>query len=194
MPNNEIIAGLLKNDGNIKKQLFDTYYGKFAAIALRYSKNQEQGTEVFNAAFNKSLQSLQKQKNSANLKIDEFLEGEFIRETVEHIKNIRSEYYVASTVFANSKNSKNYDLFEYRELVDFNSINNEVLIKALQQLVPSQRLVFNLHVIENYTLEDTTLLLEASEQTVKSNLEKARYNLQKNIEKILKVSQYEQSL
>ncbi|MGZ4090420.1 MAG: RNA polymerase sigma factor, partial [Bacteroidia bacterium] len=126
--------------------------------------------------------------------IDPFIEKEFIQEAVDFIKNIRSEYYVASTVYATNKDNKNYDLFEYNELVDFNAVDKDILVKALQQLVPSQRLIFNLHVIENYTLEQSALVLEASEHTAKSNLEKARYNLQKNIEKCLKESQYEQSL
>lgn len=194
MPITEIISGLLKNDSSVKKQLFDTYYGKLSAIALRYSKSDAQSKEVFNAAFNACLSALQRQKNNAHLKLDEFIETEFIRETVEFIKGIRSEYYVASTVYATNKDNKNYDLFEYNEIIDFDSVGNDVLVKSLQQLVPSQRLVFNLHVIENYTLEDAAMLLEASEQTVKSNLEKARYNLQKNIEKCLKQAQYEQSL
>lgn len=194
MPITEIISGLLKNDSSVKKQLFDTYYGKLSAIALRYSKSEAQSKEVFNAAFNSCLATLQRQKNNTHLKLDEFIEKEFLRETVEFIKGIRSEYYVASTVYATNKDNKNYDLFEYNEIIDFDSVGNDVLVKSLQQLVPSQRLVFNLHVIENYTLEDAAMLLEASEHTVKSNLEKARYNLQKNIEKCLKQAQYEQSL
>ncbi len=194
MPLTDIISGLNKNDSSVKKQLFETYYGKLSAIALRYSKSEAQSKELFNTAFNACLANLQRQKNNPNLKPGEFIEKEFIREAVEFIKNIRSEYYVASTVYATNKDNKNYDLFEYNEIIDFDSVENDVLVKSLQQLVPSQRLVFNLHIIENYTLEDASLLLEASEQTVKSNLEKARYNLQKNIEKCLKQTQYEQSL
>ncbi|MGZ3899267.1 MAG: RNA polymerase sigma factor [Bacteroidia bacterium] len=190
----EVIAGLNKNNSDVKKQLFETYYGRLSAIALRYSKNQAQSAELFNTAFNACLHKLQRQKNISETDIDPFIEKEFIQEAVDFIKNIRSEYYVASTVYATNKDNKNYDLFEYNELVDFNAVDKDILVKALQQLVPSQRLIFNLHVIENYTLEQSALVLEASEHTAKSNLEKARYNLQKNIEKCLKESQYEQSL
>lgn len=190
----DVITGLIKNNAPVKKDLFDRYYGRLAAIALRYSKNEEQSRELFNVAFNACLHRLQRQKSVSDFDMDAFIEKEFIQQAVDFIKAIRSEYYVASTVYATNKENKNYDLFEYNELVDFNTIDNEVVVKALQQLVPSQRLVFNLHVIENYSLQDTAVVLEASEHTVKSNLEKARYNLQKNIEKCLKQSQYEQSL
>ena len=58
--------------------------------------------------------------------------------------------------------------------------------------MPSQRLAFNLQVIEGYSLSKISDLLETNEQTVKSNIEKARFNLQKTIEKNLKLNQNEQ--
>ncbi len=65
-------------------------------------------------------------------------------------------------------------------------------MKSIQTLVPSQRLVFNLHVIDNYSLSEASELLDTSEQSIKANLEKARFNLQKSIEKTLKMSNDEQ--
>lgn len=189
----ELISALNKNDKTVKKHLFDTYFGKLSAISLRYSKNELQSAEVFNHAFNATITTLKNQKPTAVSDLDSFVEAEFIKETVAYIKNIRSEYYVASTVYATGKDTKNYDLFDANELIDFNSVDSDVLVKSLQQLVPSQRLIFNLHIIEGYTLEDSSAILEASEQTAKSNLEKARFNLQKNIEKCLKTAKYEQS-
>jgi RNA polymerase sigma-70 factor (ECF subfamily) len=52
--------------------------------------------------------------------------------------------------------------------------------------VPSQRLIFNLHVIDGFSIQESAFILETSEETIKSNLEKARFNLQKNIERKLK--------
>ena len=193
MPISDLISGLNKNDKSVKKELFDKYYSKLYAVVIRYGKNQAQATEIFNTGFNNCLQKLQHQKNNQQLNLDVFFEKEIIKECIAFIKNIRSEYYVASTVYATNKDNKNYDLFETNELIDFYTIDNEILIKALQQLVPSQRLIFNLQIIDGYTQQDAAQLLEASEQTVKSNLEKARFNLQKNIEKCLKESKYEQS-
>ena len=69
-----------------------------------------------------------------------------------------------------------------------------MLIESLHQLVPSQRLIYNLHVVEEYDMRKAADILEASEQTVKANLEKARYNLQKNIDKNFKSQKNEQSV
>ena len=87
---------------------------------------------------------------------------------------------------------KTYDLFLDSKFIDLKNVDQEVLLKSIQELVPSQRLVFNLHVIDNYALSEASELLDTSEQSVKSNLEKARFNLQKTIEKNIKLSNNEQ--
>jgi RNA polymerase sigma factor (sigma-70 family) len=188
MSSADLIAALQKNDKAAKKLAFDTYYGKLAAIANRYSKNQAQADEILIIAFTNCLNKLQNHRFSQTPDIDAFFEKEFILECIAFIKNIRSEYYVSSTVHAtgDASSSKNYNLFENQEIIDFNNVESDVLIKALQQMVPSQRLIFNLHVIDGFNLQDASAMLESSEATVKSNLEKARFNFQKNIEKSIK--------
>jgi len=180
----ELVSLMQKNEKSAKKQVFEAYYSRLAAISQRYAKNQEQSDKMLNEGLIHCLNKLQHQPQVADL--DQFMEKEFILACVIFIKNIRSEYYVASTVYASDPAPKNYDLFANNELIDFNQVENEILVKSLQQLVPSQRLIFNLHVIEGYSLSDAAALLESSEPTVKSNLEKARFNLQKNIENCLK--------
>ncbi|MDI1354347.1 MAG: sigma-70 family RNA polymerase sigma factor [bacterium] len=173
------------------REVFENYYGRLIPIANRYAKNQQQAEELFHQSFNACVTKMMHPgsitlKNSTS-DLDQFFYKEFILEAIRFIKNIRSEYYVASTVYAPGENStKNYNLFENNDLIDFAEVENDVLIKCLQLLVPSQRLVFNLHVVDGFTLEETANMLESSEGTVKSNLEKARFNLQKNIEKTLK--------
>jgi DNA-directed RNA polymerase specialized sigma24 family protein len=49
-------------------------------------------------------------------------------------------------------------------------------------------------VIDGFTMTEISDLLETSEQSIKANLEKARFNMQKCIEKQLKDKHYEQSL
>jgi RNA polymerase sigma factor (sigma-70 family) len=183
----QFLSSLLNQDKTARKEIFETYYGHLAAIAERYSKNASQAQELILAGLGHCLRKLQMEKDAGSLDLDRFMEREFIGECVNYIKSLRSEYYVSSTVYATQPAAaKNYNLFESQEPLDYSNISSEILVKALQQLVPAQRLVFNLHVVDGYSLEDTANLLETSEPTVKSNLEKARYNLQKHIEKSLK--------
>ena len=167
------------------KSIFESQGGKLSGLAQRYAKNNEQALDMFVHCFDEAIGKMQQKQITAE-DFEKIFEKEFIIACVTYVKNIRSEYYVSSTVFAREEENKNYNLFESNEWIDYNHTDVAVLIKSLQQLVPSQRMVFNLHVVDGFSLAEATELLESGEETVKSNLEKARYNLQKNIEKNLK--------
>ena len=188
----ELISACLKNDKTAKKQFFETYFSKLSYISLRYSKNAAQSERIVLQGFAHVLSIIGQFKSRNTLSFDEFVTKEFISFVVKYIKNIRNEYYVASTVKAVEYKEKTYDLFLDSKFIDLKNVDQDVLLKSIQELVPSQRLVFNLHVIDNYSLSEASELLDTSEQSMKSNLEKARFNLQKTIEKNLKLSNDEQ--
>jgi RNA polymerase sigma-70 factor, ECF subfamily len=194
MYTNDLINALAKNDLKVKRDLFEQHYELMSSIALRFSKNEEQAKHLLASAFDRTLNSYVNYKGAQIPDFAEFLKAEFVVGAIEFIKSIRSEYYVASTVLATNERDKNYNLFESSEIIDYNSVEAPVLIKSLQELVPSQRLVFNLFVIDGIELHTISEMLEASEQTVKSNLEKARFNLQKNIDKNNRTVKHEQAL
>ena len=188
----ELISACLKNDKTVKKQFFETYFSKLSYVSLRYSKNAAQSEQILLQGFAHVFSIIGQFKSQNDLSFDEFVTKEFISFVVNYIKNIRNEYYVASTVKAVEYKEKTYDLFLDSKFIDLKNVNQDVLLKSIQALVPSQRLVFNLHVIDNYSLPNASELLDTSEQSIKANLEKARFNLQKSIEKTLKMSNDEQ--
>jgi RNA polymerase sigma-70 factor, ECF subfamily len=183
----ELIDLIQKKDTSARKHWFDTFYGALSAIALRYSKNAEQAESLLIPAMHDCFEKLESGHAASQLNSEAAVVRQFIRECVTFIRNIRSEYYVSSTVYASVQEPvRSYNLFEDPERPDFSAVSADVLVPAMQQLVPAQRLIFNLHVIDGFSLAEAAELLEASEPTVKSNLEKARFNLQKNIEKTFK--------
>ncbi len=190
----DTISAIQKQDREAIRKVFEDYYPIVYSISIRYCKNEIQANNAVNLSFDAMFSDIINTKNFNQSQFDHFINTKTIQTCIELVKSIRSEYYVASTVYANSPSVKNYNLFEDISIIDYNNINNDILIKSIQQLVPSQRLIFNLHVIDGYSLQESAELLEANEHTVKSNLEKARYNLQKGIEKTLKeMKQHEQS-
>lgn len=58
-------------------------------------------------------------------------------------------------------------------------VKAEIALKAISQLSPAYRSVFNLYVIEEYTHKEIAEILGISEGTSKSNLSKAKLNLQR---------------
>lgn len=190
----DLIALCIKNNKVAKKQFFETYFGKMSFIALRYSKNTAQSDHIAMQGFAHVFSKLNQFKSQSSLTINEFVKHEFISFIVNYIKEIRSEYYVASTVKAIDDPDKTYDLFLDSKFIDLKNVSKDVLIKSIQALVPSQRLTFNMVVLDNYSLAQTSEFLDTNEQSIKSTLEKARFNLQKNIETNLKLSNYESAV
>ena len=163
----ELISACLKNDKTAKKQFFEAYFSKLGYISLRYSKNSTQSEQTLLHAFAHVFSILGQFKSQNPTTFDEFVTKEFISFVVKYIKGIRNEYYVASTVKAVEYKEKTYDLFLDSKFIDLKNVDQKVLLKSIQELVPSQRLVFNLHVIDNYTLAEASELLDTSEQSVK---------------------------
>ena len=66
-----------------------------------------------------------------------------------------------------------------REEVEFVGLKAEMALEAINQLSPAYKSVFNLYVLEEYTHKEIAEILGISEGTSKSNLSKAKMNLQK---------------
>lgn len=181
-----ITSLIQKKDAASKKALFELLYPRFSAIAKRYSKSHSQSVDCLNAGFNLLFSELQNHRNLKSESLLQTLEMTFIKGIIEHLKSIRNEYYVSSTVHA-AEHSRSLDLFASMVTPpDYNQASPETLLHVLQSLVPSQRLIFNLHVIDGHSLETASELLDSSIGTIKSNLEKARFNFQKQLDKQLR--------
>ena len=66
-----------------------------------------------------------------------------------------------------------------KEDLDFIDLKAEIAMEAIKKLSPAYRTVFNLFVLEDYSHKEIGEMLGISEGTSKSNLAKAKMNLQK---------------
>jgi RNA polymerase sigma factor (sigma-70 family) len=65
------------------------------------------------------------------------------------------------------------------EELEFVGLKAEIAMEAVNALSPAYKSVFNLYVLEEYTHKEIAEILGISEGTSKSNLSKAKMNLQK---------------
>ena len=65
------------------------------------------------------------------------------------------------------------------EEVETIGLKAEIAMEAINELSPAYKAVFNLYVLEEYTHKEIAEILGISEGTSKSNLSKAKVNLQK---------------
>ena len=68
---------------------------------------------------------------------------------------------------------------EEKEELEFKTLKAEVALEAISKLSPAYRTVFNLFVLEDFTHREIAEMLGINEGTSKSNLAKAKMNLQR---------------
>lgn len=176
------IALCQRQDRKAQRYIYETYSGKMMATCLRYAKNESQAKEILQSGFIKAFSQIASYKNHEGF--EAWIKDLFIAHAVHYLKGIRQEYYVASTTRADEKRP-DHDLFNQEE-EDHDQLSNEDYIKAIQQLPPSFRSVYNMNVIDGYSMKQIAETLEISEDTGKLNLEKARYGLFRNIQQLQK--------
>jgi RNA polymerase sigma-70 factor (ECF subfamily) len=66
-----------------------------------------------------------------------------------------------------------------KEVVELKTLKAEVALEAISKLSPAYRTVFNLFVLEDFTHREIAEMLGINEGTSKSNLAKAKMNLQR---------------
>ncbi len=175
----KLIEGCLLNDRRSQSELFRLYYGKLLSICMRYLPDKDSAQEVLQEGF---------------IKIFEKLEAFDYKGSFEGwIKRIVTN--TAIDAIRRSKNdpfrTDNDDDFKLgmedpvilKEELDLTEWKTDAAMNAIQKLSPAYRAVFNLYVLEDYSHKEISKLLGISEGTSKSNLAKAKINLQRMLNK-----------
>ncbi len=84
--------------------------------------------------------------------------------------------------FILSENEKDFVTIPEEDILneewEITTVKAEIAMEAINKLSPAYKAVFNLYVFENYTHKEIAEMLDISEGTSKSNLAKAKMNLQ----------------
>ena len=182
MNETDIIKGCLRNDRASQKILYETFYSKMLGVCLRYSKNNDEAKDILHEGFLKIFSSLK--KFNATGSFEGWIRRIIVNTAIDHLRKNKQNYWIVSTVYANDKASNMAEEIDEDELSLH--INQEEILKAVHQLTPAYRTVFNLYVIEEYTHKEIAELLDISEGTSKSNLSKAKFNLKKSLMHLIK--------
>ena len=164
----------IKGDGDAQNELYNRYAPKFWGVCLRYAKNQMSAEDIMQEGFIRIFRYLPNFKNKGSF------EG-WMRRT---IVNTAINYYKK-----NLSSAKETEYFEYMggKTKDADAISNlsyEELLKLIQNLPTGYRTVFNMYIIEGYSHKDIGKALNISENTSKSQLSRARANLQQQLKKL----------
>lgn len=174
----DIIKGCIRNELASQKKLYELAYNDVLAICLRYSKTTEEAKDILFEAFLIIFNSIEDYTGKSSF--EEWAKHKTVQTAINQLQKNKQNYSIVSTVFVNEK-KEGLSEFTTTEKELNKPIQKEKILKALQELVPAYRIVYNLFMIEAYSHQKIAQLLEISEETSKVNLSKAKYNLRKNL-------------
>jgi RNA polymerase sigma factor (sigma-70 family) len=163
------------NSRESQKVIYSSFYGYAMAICDRYANRQEDAVEILNDGFLKVFKEIHHYQPAYTDVVSSFkgwLRKIMVYTAIDHFRKNHKHQMVTeldNVVYqVAASNEDAVDKLSYDEI-----------IKAVQELSPGYRTVFNLFVIEGLSHEEIARHLEISTGTSKSNLSKARRQLQK---------------
>lgn len=149
------------------------FYAYGMSITLRYAESRDEAAEILNDAFMKVFKNIRDFDTEKPFK--PWLRRIIINTAINHYHQNKRYRDMESVDVAEQALGKKEKIIP--------GITYEEIIEMVQQLSPAYRTVFNLYVIEGFKHKEIAEMLDIAVGTSKSNLSKAKKNLQAILEK-----------
>jgi len=179
-----LISGCIKNDRRSQEELFKLFYGKMLGVCMRYARDRDTAEEMLQEGFIKIFDKLEAFDYKGSF--EGWMRRIIANTAIDNIRKAKKNPLLTD----NDEDFKlgGVDPMVEEEEIEFVGLKAEMALEAINSLSPAYRAVFNLYVMEEYTHKEIAEILGISEGTSKSNLSKAKLNLQRILkEKFLKM-------
>ncbi len=163
------------NKRESQKIIYNSFYGYAMAICDRYTSNEEDALEILNDGFLKVFKEIHHYSPAYTDVVSSFkgwLRKIMVYTAIDHFRKYHKHKMVMDldqvVMQVPSGGEDALDKLSYEEI-----------IRGIQELSPGYRTVLNLFIIEGLSHEEISEQLGISTGTSKSNLSKARRQLQK---------------
>ncbi|MFC3366107.1 RNA polymerase sigma factor [Pedobacter fastidiosus] len=169
----EILKGCVKNDNGCKEMMYKSFYGYLMGIILRYTKNIADSEELVNDSFIKIFKNISSYKSPQNTEeLHKSFKGWIAqiasRTAIDKLRSSKAQFYVD-------------DLSEEEHPASPVSIVSELhvndIMKLLNHLPDTQRLVFNLYEVEGFSHDEISKMLTIPESSSRVYLTRAKNKL-----------------
>lgn len=171
-----LVEGCIAFNRNSQKDLYHHFYGYAYSVCHRFICKEEETIEVINDGFLKIFKEIGNFKPhlpSYGDSLKAWIRRILINTSIDHLRRRK-----IVTVELNNFTDLHHAIIPSTA---FDKIAHDELLKMVAELSPGYRMVFNLYVIDGFTHDEIATMLKISSGTSKSNLAKARINLQKMI-------------
>jgi RNA polymerase sigma-70 factor (ECF subfamily) len=170
-----IIDGCLQNDRRSQEQLFKLFYGKMLPVCIRYVSDRDTAQEVLQEGFIKVFEKLGAFDHKGSF--EGWIRRIIANTAIDAIRRNKRNPFLSDQ--DNDFKQEAVNELEEKEKFQLIEVKAEIAMEAISKLSPAYRTVFNLYVLEDYSHKEIAELLGINEGTSKSNLAKAKMNLQR---------------
>ncbi|MDB5211598.1 MAG: polymerase, sigma-24 subunit, subfamily [Sediminibacterium sp.] len=154
-----------------QKYLYDRFAVQFFLVCRRYLKTDAEAEEILQNGFLKIFNGLQHFSYASDAASVAWMKKIIINECLQELRKKNSFFLVAED-----------DAAEINTADDIlGKLSADDIYKLITQMPVGYRTVFNLYVIEGYNHMEIATILNISEGTSKSQLNKARKTLQQSV-------------
>ena len=162
-----LVAACSRQESWAQRRLYEANYSRLMGVAMRYSSNQNDALDILHDGYLKIYMNIHKYQNHSNLNDSLFswMRRIIVNSAIDfYRKEIRQraeDIEVAQDI--NSDDADGYD-----------KCKAEDVLTAIQELSPSYRTIFNLHIVEGFSHKEIADMVGIAESTVRANMVKAR--------------------
>jgi len=169
----DAIAGCLKNDNKSKEMVYKSFYGYLMGVTLRYVEDRNDAEELVNDSFIKIFKSIgQFNGPKYNDQLQKAFKGWIARissrTAIDFLRSKRTFLYVDDITE------------EQQPLIELNAIsqlNVQDIMKLLNELPETHKLIFNMYEIEGFSHEEISKILNIPESSCRVYLTRAKNKL-----------------
>lgn len=173
----ELIQECLKGNRLAQKTLYETYSRTMYGVCLRYSSNADEAKDILQDGFVKVFTKLAQYSFAGSF--EGWMKRIFVNTALEFYRVNKMHMYHSDVDAA-------YDQAHNDFTVE--RMSKKEILAAINGLAPGYRAVLNLYIVEGYSHAEIGDMLGISEGTSKSQLSRARVQLQEALQQTKKKS------
>jgi RNA polymerase sigma-70 factor (ECF subfamily) len=169
----KIVIGCLQNDNKCKEVMYKSFYGYLMAVILRYVNDRNDSEELVNDTFIKIFKALGQFNHSQNKEDNQKAFKAWISKVASRtaIDFLRTKKRLLSTDDISETQEP------FNEVNIITALNVKDILKLLDALPETHKLIFNLFEIEGFSHDEISKLLNIPESASRVYLTRAKHKL-----------------
>jgi RNA polymerase sigma factor (sigma-70 family) len=174
----QLLDGCKNGNRLSQKRLYQQFYGYGMSVSMRFGQNREEAQEICNDSFVKAFSKMGDCASVGAFK--SWFRRILVNTGIDCYRKNKSQPFLDDLDAAVGLSAA--------QTSGLDNISIDEKLKMVAQLPPAYRMAFNLYAVEGFSTTEIADSLQIAEGTVRGNLAKARFRLQKMIQESEKIN------